>query len=218
MGRGVRDLDQGAAPRREARRGPDRLDRQALRRSVYFQSRAVGRRVPALVPDRDPTAPPRGARTRAGRGQVPDASRGRRAMSPRRFLVTGGAGFIGSALVRRLLADGHRVRVLDNGSRGSPRRLANVQADVEYLEGDVRDGEAVARACESVEVVCHLAAVNGTELFYSMPETVLDVGIRGTLNVIDAMRGRDIGELFFASSSEVYQSAAQVPTGESVPH
>ena len=59
-------------------------------------------------------------------------------MSPRRFLVTGGAGFIGSALVRRLLADGHRVRVLDNGSRGSPRRLANVQADVEYLEGDVR--------------------------------------------------------------------------------
>lgn len=133
------------------------------------------------------------------------------------ILVTGGSGFIGSALVRALLRDGHAVRVLDDNSRGAPRRLKEVAADIEFIEGDIRDPDAVLRATEGMDEVHHLAFVNGTEFFYSIPETVLDVGVRGMINVIDACRGKNVGRLILASSSEVYQTPPQVPTDESVP-
>jgi nucleoside-diphosphate-sugar epimerase len=130
-------------------------------------------------------------------------------------LVTGGSGFIGSALVRRLVALGQRVRVLDDGSRGRSDRLAGI--DVELVQGDVRDAEAVARAAKGVDRIWHLAAVNGTEFFYTKPEVVLDVGIKGITNVIDAALRHDVGELFVASSSEVYQTPPRIPTPEDVP-
>lgn len=131
--------------------------------------------------------------------------------------MTGGAGFIGSALVRRLVADGHRVRVLDDLSRGSASRLAPVADDVELVSGDVRDPQVVDRACAETDAVCHLASVNGTESFYTKPELVLDVGVRGMLNVLDAMQRHEVGELYLASSSEVYQSPPVIPTAEDAP-
>jgi len=134
-----------------------------------------------------------------------------------RILVTGGSGFIGSGLVKALLRAGHAVRVLDDNSRGSPRRLAEIAKDVDFRAGDVRDADTVARAAEGVDEVHHLAFVNGTEFFYKSPELVLDVGVRGMINVIDACRKHDIGTLILASSSEVYQTAPQIPTGEDVP-
>jgi UDP-glucose 4-epimerase len=134
-----------------------------------------------------------------------------------RYLVTGGTGFIGSALVRRLVRDGHRVRVLDNDFRGRADRLAGVAHDIEAIAGDIRDAQAVARACSGVDAVFHLAAINGTELFYSMPHTVLDVGVRGMLNVLDAAAGAGVAELFVASSSEVYNAPPRIPTDEAVP-
>lgn len=134
-----------------------------------------------------------------------------------RFLVTGGAGFLGAALVRRLVRDGHVVRVLDDGSRGRAERLADVADRIEYRAADVRDAVAVTAAAKGVDCVVHLAAVNGTEFFYQKPELVLDVGVRGMLAVIDACRANGIGDLVVASSSEVYQSPPQVPTNESVP-
>ena len=132
----------------------------------------------------------------------------------RRYLVTGGAGFIGSAIVRRLLAEGASVRVLDDYSRGSPRRLADLSKDVEAVSGDVRNSAAMELACAGVDSVIHLASVNGTEFFYSKPETVLEVGIKGMLNVIDAMIHNQVSELVVASSSEVYQTPEIVPTAE----
>lgn len=138
-------------------------------------------------------------------------------MSARRFLVTGGTGFLGAALVRRLLGEGHRVRVLDNNSRGALRRLAGVVQDVEMVEADIRDADAVRRAVKGVDSVVHMAALNGTEFFYSRPELVLDVALRGILNVVDACRAHGVGDLVVASSSEVYQTPAQVPTDESAP-
>jgi len=134
-----------------------------------------------------------------------------------KILVTGGSGFIGSGLVKALVRAGHSVRVLDDNSRGSPRRLAGVEKDIEFLAGDVRDGEAVARAAQGMDEVHHLAFVNGTEFFYKMPELVLDVGVRGMLNVIDACRKANVGTLILASSSEVYQTPPQIPTAEDVP-
>lgn len=138
-------------------------------------------------------------------------------MTSKHYLVTGGTGFIGSALVKRLLRDGHKVRVLDDNSRGSPRRLADVAGQYEMISGDVRDTAAVTAAAKGVDGILHLAAVNGTEFFYSKPELVLDVSLRGTLAVIDACRANDIGHMVIASSSEAYQTPPSVPTDENVP-
>lgn len=135
----------------------------------------------------------------------------------RRFLVTGGSGFLGSALVRRLVAEGHVVRILDDGSRGRARRLQEISSRIEMIEGDVRDAAAVGRACAGMDAVCHLAAVNGTELFYSIPHVVLDVGVRGMLNVLDAAIAAGVNEVYLASSSEVYHHPPIIPTPETVP-
>lgn len=132
-------------------------------------------------------------------------------------LVTGGSGFIGAALVRRLLNDGHRVRVLDDNSRGHMGRLAGVTDSVEFIGGDIRDADAVRAAVRGTDAVLHLAAVNGTRHFYERPEVVLDVGVRGMLNVLDACRAEGVGDLVLASSSEAYQTPPVVPTPEDVP-
>ena len=137
-------------------------------------------------------------------------------LTNRKFLVTGGTGFIGSALVKALLKGGARVRSLDNDSRGARRRLREVASEVELHVGDIRDAQAVSRAAAGVDCVCHLAYVNGTEYFYSKPDLVLDVALRGMINVIDACREHGIGDLVLASSSEVYQSAPTIPTDETV--
>jgi nucleoside-diphosphate-sugar epimerase len=133
------------------------------------------------------------------------------------ILVTGGSGFIGAALVKALVRDGHAVRVLDDNSRGSPRRLEEVAKDIEFVSGDIRDSEAVARATQGIDEVHHLAFVNGTEFFYSAPEVVLDVGVKGMINVIDACRKEGVGSLVLASSSEVYQTPPHIPTDEQAP-
>jgi nucleoside-diphosphate-sugar epimerase len=138
-------------------------------------------------------------------------------VSGRRILVTGGSGFIGSSLVKALLLAGHRLRVLDDNSRGNARRLKEVAADIDFITGDIRNAEAVAAAAEGMEEVHHLAFVNGTEFFYTAPELVLDVGVRGMINVIDACRRHGIGILLLASSSEVYQTPPKVPTDEAAP-
>jgi nucleoside-diphosphate-sugar epimerase len=133
------------------------------------------------------------------------------------ILVTGGSGFIGSALVKALLREGHAVRVLDDNSRGAPRRLKEVANDLEFIAGDIRDPATVNRAVRGMDEVHHLAFINGTEFFYSAPELVLDVGVKGMINVIDACRAEGVGSLVLASSSEVYQTPPQVPTDESAP-
>lgn len=138
-------------------------------------------------------------------------------MTTKTYLVTGGTGFIGSALVRRLVADGHRVRVVDNDLRGRADRLADVRGALELEQCDVRDGEAMARVGRGVDSMLHLAALNGTENFYKRPELVLDVGIRGMYGALEACRANAIREFVLASSSEAYQTPPMVPTPEDVP-
>lgn len=133
------------------------------------------------------------------------------------YLVTGGTGFIGSALVRRLVHEGHNVRVLDNNLRGVPERLKDVAGSIELVSADIRDAGAVSEAARGMECVLHLAYLNGTEYFYSHPELVLDIGVRGMLNVLDACMEHNIRRFVLASSSEAYQTPPVIPTPEDVP-
>lgn len=133
-----------------------------------------------------------------------------------KYLITGGTGFIGSALVRRLFEGGHRIRVFDNNWRGAAERLGNIQEKIEIVQGDIRNAEVVEKACKGMDSVIHLAFINGTEYFYKMPELVLDVGIKGMINVIEGCMKEGVKELILASSSEVYQTPLKVPTDESV--
>ena len=138
-------------------------------------------------------------------------------MAAKSYLVTGGTGFMGAALTRRLVREGFRVRVLDNNSRGSLRRMSDIEKDFDFCQGDIRDAETVAAAAQGMDGVFHLAFVNGTEFFYSRPELVLEVGVKGITNVLDACLKHGIGELILASSAEVYQTPPEVPTAEEVP-
>ena len=138
-------------------------------------------------------------------------------MKNKKYLVTGGTGFIGNALVRSLVKKGHQVRVLDNNFRGVTDRLNDVLKKIELVEADVRDVETVQKACKGVDSVIHLAFINGTEFFYKKPELVLEVGVKGIINVIDGCIKENVKELILASSSEVYQTPNVVPTDETIP-
>jgi len=131
-------------------------------------------------------------------------------------LVTGGAGFLGAALVRRLVLRGRPVRVLDDSSRGGFERLKELAGRFEAVAGDVRDEALVRRAAQGCTAVFHLAAVNGTRNFYEQPERVLDVALRGTLAAVAAARDVGARRFLFASSGEVYHEPKLVPTPESV--
>ncbi|MBA9067300.1 UDP-glucose 4-epimerase [Methylobacterium sp. RAS18] len=131
-----------------------------------------------------------------------------------RLAVTGAGGFIGAHLTRALLAEGHEVVAIDNYIRGQASRLASAQGAIERVTLDVRDKDALVEALRGVECVFHLAAVNGTENFYTQPQLVLDVGVRGALAVSEACIEAGVPDLVVASSAEVYQTPRVVPTDE----
>lgn len=134
-----------------------------------------------------------------------------------RVVVTGGGGFIGAHLVRALVHRGDDVVVIENMLRGDQSRFADVAGSVELFTSDVRDEDAVTKACKGADVMFHLAAINGTENFYTRPELVLDVGLRGALAVMNGCRTAGVGHVIVASSAEVYQTPDRVPTAEDVP-
>jgi UDP-N-acetylglucosamine/UDP-N-acetyl-alpha-D-glucosaminouronate 4-epimerase len=131
-----------------------------------------------------------------------------------KVLVTGGAGFIGSNLVERLLEEGHDVRVLDNFSTGRRENLVHVADDVDIVEGDVQSYERAHRAVQGCEVVLHQAALPSVPRSIQDPLTTNATNIVGTLNVLLAARDSGIRRVVYASSSSVYGAGEQLPKTE----
>jgi nucleoside-diphosphate-sugar epimerase len=132
-----------------------------------------------------------------------------------RVLVTGGAGFIGSNLVRALLERGDDVRVLDNFSTGNRANLEGL--DVEIVEGELRSYERVHNAVRTTEIVYHLGALGSVPRSVQDPLTSSAVNVEGTLNVLLAARDEGVRRVVFSSSTSVYGSTRQLPTTEEAP-
>jgi UDP-glucose 4-epimerase len=133
----------------------------------------------------------------------------------KRALVTGGAGFIGSHLVDKLLAQELEVVVLDNESTGN---RSNVHRDAVFVHGDVRDDVTVRRTFElGFDLVCHIAGQASISLSYDDPAKDLSVNVNGTLNVLQSCLAFKVPRLLYASSMTVYGNPTQVPTPESAP-
>jgi nucleoside-diphosphate-sugar epimerase len=131
-----------------------------------------------------------------------------------KVLVTGGGGFIGSHLVDRLLRDGHPVRVLDNFATGHRHNLAEVDGEIELVEGDIQSYERVHNAVRGCEVAFHLAALPSVPRSIQDPLTSTASNVTGTLNVLLAARDEGVRRVVFASSSSVYGPQRELPQRE----
>ncbi len=133
-----------------------------------------------------------------------------------KYLVTGGAGFIGSHLVQALVARGESVRVLDNLSTGFRKNLDEVRDRIEFVQGDVRDYETVCAALRDVEIVYHEAALPSVARSVQNPRDSNSANITGTLNILTGMRDNHIRRLIMASSSSVYGKNPDLPKVETM--
>jgi nucleoside-diphosphate-sugar epimerase len=132
------------------------------------------------------------------------------------FLVTGGAGFIGSSIAEKLLANGDRVRVLDDFSTGRRQNLEALKGDVEVIEGSIVDPAIVAKAVKGVEVVFHEAAIPSVARSVENPPASMLANVQGTTVVLDAARRAGVRRLIFAASSSAYGDTPTLPKVETM--
>jgi nucleoside-diphosphate-sugar epimerase len=132
------------------------------------------------------------------------------------WLVTGGAGFIGSNLARALLEDGRTVRVLDDFSTGFRENLDDIKDDIDLVEGDIRNADTCRRACEGTEIVFHEAAIPSVPRSMEDPQTTFDANTVGTHNMLMAARDRRVRRFVFAASSSAYGEVEELPKRETM--
>ena len=132
-----------------------------------------------------------------------------------RVAVTGGAGFIGHHLVAALIAKGDEVSVIDNFLTGDPRRLTTLRSSMRLVEGDIRDGNALARAVEGSEVVFHLAALPSVQRSIADPGLTNDINVGGTILLMKACHAAGVRRVVVAGSSSVYGDQPTLPKRES---
>ena len=133
------------------------------------------------------------------------------------YLVTGGAGFIGSHLVEELVRRGERVRVVDNLVTGHRENLAAVGGNIEFLEGDLADAEVATAAVAGVDYVLHQAAIPSVPRSVAEPVFCHRANVDATLNILVSARDAGVKRLIFAGSSSVYGNIAVLPTREDLP-
>lgn len=124
-----------------------------------------------------------------------------------KILVTGGAGFIGSNLTKRLVDDGHQVVVLDNLLRGNKIDKSTFEK-ITFIKGDVRDAQVVNDACKSCDLIFHFAAVLGVDVVADNPVETMDVEVIGTRNVVMAAEANGVKKILYASTSGIYGHSA----------
>lgn len=134
-----------------------------------------------------------------------------------KFLVTGGAGFIGSAVVRALIHRGDTVEVLDDLSSGSPGNLSDLGTQLRFTEGNLADPATVAPLLDGVQTIIHLGAIPSVPRSVAQPLRSDEINIHGTLNVFLAARDAGLRRVIYASSSSVYGRADQLPLKETLP-
>jgi UDP-glucose 4-epimerase len=132
----------------------------------------------------------------------------------KRYLVTGGAGFIGSHIVRALLEQGDFVRILDNFSTGKPENLAGLQ--VEIIQGDLRDPNIVAQAVADIDIIFHEAAFVSVPQSMQEPLMCFEINQRGTEILLEAARNARVGRVVLASSAAVYGDSDAMPLDEAI--
>tara|TARA_Y100000741_G_scaffold359908_1_gene341290 strand:+ start:1282 stop:2232 length:951 start_codon:yes stop_codon:yes gene_type:complete len=130
------------------------------------------------------------------------------------ILITGGSGFIGSAITKYLVKEKNKIIVFDNNSRGRSRRLKKIKNKIKFIKGDIRSKKQLLSIKGKVDTVIHLAYVNGTKFFYKKPYEILDIAVNGLLNVLDLCKRKNVKNFYLASSSEVYQNPLKIPTDE----
>lgn len=131
-----------------------------------------------------------------------------------KYLVTGGAGFIGCNLVRFLLKKGHNVVVLDNLATGKRENLTEILKDITFIEGDIRDRKTVDKAVAGCAAIFHEAALGSVPRSVEDPVTAHDVNVNGTVNVLEAARAAGIKRVVFAASSSAYGNQPTSPKHE----
>ena len=131
-----------------------------------------------------------------------------------KYLITGGAGFIGSALAKSLINLGNKVRVFDNLSSGKLENLNGVLKKIDLVKGDIRDMAAVGRACVGIDYVLHHAAVTSVQGSIIDPMSTSEVNILGTSNILTASKDARVMRLVFASSASVYGNTSEIPIKE----
>lgn len=133
-----------------------------------------------------------------------------------KVLVTGGAGFIGCNLVRRLIKEGAKVRVFDNFSTGKRENLADINGNIQIFEGDLRDFAQVLEATKGIEIVFHEAALPSVIRSVKAPNTTSEVNITGTLNLLEASKVNGVKKIIYASSSSIYGDSLNLPKKENM--
>jgi UDP-glucose 4-epimerase len=133
-----------------------------------------------------------------------------------KYLVTGGAGFIGSHITDALIERGHDVVVLDNLSSGHKENLSGVMDRIEFVEGDIRDPEACLKAAEGCDGIFHEAALVSVPDSVNRPRDNHDINITGTLNILEAARQQKVKRVVFASSAAVYGDNPELPKQENM--
>jgi nucleoside-diphosphate-sugar epimerase len=132
-------------------------------------------------------------------------------------LVTGGAGFIGSHIVERLVGEGARVRVVDNLSTGHSTRLNRLLPTIEFIEGDLDDHAIARRAVDGVDYVLHQAAIPSVQRSIRDPITSNRANVTATLNLLESCRKNGVRRIVYAASSSVYGNTAVLPKQEDMP-
>ena len=133
------------------------------------------------------------------------------------WLITGGAGFIGSHLVKELVRQGQQVTVFDNLSGGKLENLASVADKIRFIKGDIRDNNALNEACKGIDYIHHFAALISVAESMSKPQETAEINVQGTVNVLEAARANHVKRVVFASSAAVYGTRPELPYKETTP-